>query len=46
MGRTVIADQTGAVKTEYHREFLQGDIVYDLVIAALEESRIDGVKRA
>ena len=45
MGGSVGADQTGAVHGETDRQFLDRDVVHDLVIGALEEGRIDGAER-
>ena len=42
MGRAVGADEPGPVEGEAHREPLDGDIVHDLVVGALQEGRIDG----
>ena len=41
MGRAVGADQPGAVDREAHRQALDRDVVDDLVVAALQEGRID-----
>ncbi len=41
MGRAVAAHQAGPVHGEYHRQVLQGDVVNELIIGALQESRID-----
>ena len=41
MSRAVAADQTRAVQREYHRKILQGDVVNELVISALQERRIN-----
>ena len=45
MGRAVGADQAGAVHGEAHRQLLDGDVVDDLVVAALQEGRIDRRER-
>ena len=45
MGRAVGADQPGAVDGEAHRQLLDGDVVHDLVVGALQEGRIDGGER-
>jgi hypothetical protein len=45
VGRTVGADQTGAVHGETHRQLLDRHVVDDLVVAALQEGRIDGAER-
>ena len=45
MGRTVGADQPGPVDGEADRQLLDGDVMHDLVVGALEEGRIDGGKR-
>jgi hypothetical protein len=39
--RAVGTDQPAAVDGEHHRQILQGDIVDQLVISALQEGRID-----
>jgi hypothetical protein len=41
MGRTVGADQAAAVEREDHRQVLQRDIVHQLIVAALQEGRVD-----
>ena len=41
VGRPVVADQSGAVHREDHVQLLEADIVDDLVVAALEEGRVD-----
>ena len=41
MGRAVIGRQAGAVHTENHRQILQGHIMDDAIISALEEGRVD-----
>jgi hypothetical protein len=45
MGRPVGADQPGAVDREAHRQFLDGDVVHDLVVGALQEGRVDRDER-
>ena len=45
MGRAVGADQTGAVDREAHRQALDRHVVHDLVVAALQEGRIDRAER-
>ena len=45
MGLPVGADQPGAVDREAHRQFLDRDIVHDLVIGALQKGRIDRGER-
>ncbi len=45
MSLAVIADQTGAVDRKAHRQFLDRDIVHDLVKGALQECRIDRGER-
>ena len=45
MGRPVGADEAGAVHGEAHRQALDGDVVHDLVVGALQEGRIDGGER-
>ncbi len=42
MGGAVGADQPGAVEGEQHVEVLQGDVMDELVVAALQEGRVDG----
>ena len=39
--RAVGADQAAAVESQHHMEILQTDIVQNLVVAALQKSRID-----
>ncbi len=41
MGRPVIADNARPVDGEAHRQVLDGDIMHQLVIAALQEGGID-----
>ncbi len=45
VGRTVGTDEAGAVEREADREFLDGDVVHDLVVGALQEGRIDRRER-
>ena len=46
VGRAVRADEPGAVDGEAHRQALERDVVDDLVVAALEEGRVDRAERA
>ncbi len=39
------ADQAGAVDREAHRQVLDRDVMHHLVVAALQEGRIDGAER-
>ena len=41
VGRTVVADEPGAVHREDDVELLQADVVDDLVVGALQEGRVD-----
>ena len=45
VGRPVGADQTGAVHREAHRQRLDGDVMHHLVVAALQEGRVDRAER-
>ena len=45
MGRAVGADEAGAVERKAHRQLLDGDVMHDLVIGALQEGRIDRGER-
>ncbi len=45
MGGTVGADQSGAIDRETYRQALDRDVVHHLVIAALQEGRIDRAER-
>ena len=45
MGRTVGADQPGAIEREAHRQPLDRDVVHDLVVGALQEGRVDRRER-
>ena len=44
MGRSIGADQPGAVKRKANRQTLDGNVMDDLVIGALQECRINGDK--
>jgi hypothetical protein len=44
MGRAVGADIAGAVDREAHRQALDGDVVHDLVVGALQEGGVDGAE--
>ena len=41
MGRAVGANETGAVERKTHGQVLQGDVVDDLIVAALQKGRVD-----
>ena len=41
MGRAVATDETRAIECKHDRQILQGYIVHELVIAALQEGRIN-----
>ena len=41
VGRAVVADQAGAVHRKDDVELLEADVVDDLVVAALQERRVD-----
>ena len=41
MGRPIGADEAGTVHRETNRQALDGDIVHDLIVGALQEGRID-----
>ena len=41
MGRAVCADNTGTVDGEQNRQVLQGNVVYQLVVSALQESGVN-----
>ena len=41
MGRAVGADEAGAVDGEAHRQMLDRHVVHDLIVAALQEGRIE-----
>ncbi len=45
MGRPVRADKTGAIDREADRQRLHRHVVHDLVVAALQEGRIDRAER-
>jgi hypothetical protein len=45
MGRAVGADQAAAVEREQHRQVLDRDVVDQLVVAALQEGRVDRADR-
>ncbi len=45
MRRAIRTDQTGAVDGESDGQALQGDVVDDLVIATLQEGRVDRAER-
>ena len=45
MGRAVLADEAGAVDGEPHRKMLDRHVVHDLIVAALQESRVDRAER-
>ncbi len=45
MGRPIGADQAGAVHGEAHRQPLNGHVMNDLVVGALQERRVDGGER-
>ena len=45
VGRTVVADEPGAVHREDDVQLLQADVVDDLVVGALEEGRVDRADR-
>ena len=45
MGGAVGADQAGAVDRKAHRQALDRHVVDDLVVAALQEGRIDRAER-
>ncbi len=42
MGRAIVADQPSAVHREDHRQVLKADVVDDLIVRSLKESRVDG----
>ena len=46
VGRAVAADQAAAVEREQHRQVLDRDVVDQLVVAALQEGRVDRHHRA
>ena len=45
MRGAVGADEAGAVEGKAHRQALDGDVVHDLVVGALQERRVDGRER-
>jgi hypothetical protein len=45
MGGAVGADQSRAIHHETHRQVLQNDIMHQLVVSALQESRINRAER-
>ena len=45
MRRPVGADEPRPVERKAHRQALDGDVVHDLVVGALQERRVDGRKR-
>ncbi len=45
MGLAVGADEPGAIDGKTHRQFLDRDVVHDLVVGALQKGRIDRGKR-
>ena len=45
MGLAVLPDEAGAVDRKAHRQFLDRDIVHDLVVGALQEGRVDRRER-
>ena len=45
MGRAVGADKAGAVDGEADGQALDGDVMHDLVVTALQEGGIDGAER-
>ena len=45
MGRAVGADEAGAVDGEAHGQALDRDVMHDLVVAALQEGRVDRAER-
>ena len=45
MGRAVGADEAGAVHGKAHRQPLDRDIVHHLIVAALQEGRINRAER-
>ena len=44
MGWTIGPDQTGAIDRKPNRQALNGHIMHNLIIAALQEGRINGGK--
>ena len=45
MCRAVGTDQSGAINGEYDRQVLQHYIVYELIVRALQKSRVNGDDR-
>ena len=45
MGGAIVGGQTGAVHAEYHRQVLEGDIVHDAIVSALQEGGVNGADR-
>ena len=41
MGRPISANQAGPVNRQQHWQFLQGDVVNQLIIGALQEGRVN-----
>ena len=41
MSRTIATDETGAIECKHDWQVLQGDIVHELIVAALQEGRIN-----
>ncbi len=44
MGRAIGADEPCPVDGKADRQLLDGDVMHDLVVGALEEGRVDGGK--
>ena len=45
VGLSVLANKTGPVHSENHMQFMHTNILHDLIIRALQESRIQGYNR-
>src|SRR5438552_3502208 len=45
VGRAIAADEAGAIERKQHRQVLDRDVVDQLIVAALQESRIDAHDR-
>src|SRR5204862_3802691 len=45
MGLAVLSDKAGPVNREANGQLLDRDVMYDLVVAALQESRVDRGER-
>ena len=45
MCRSVLADQSGTVQTEYHVQLEDGNVVNDIVEGTLRERAVDVTKR-